>query len=257
MADIADQGGRRGRISSYFRTKAGVVIAALLHAAALGDKDMLWLLRAVNGDRRGLERGRGDSRSSFGRTTPRLRCRTCGAFIDLDERTKGPIFATTANAFAAYRLPGSAALDREAGWRDFFDTAEFVAGDPDGFNPWRVALLGEGATAMERLGAGIGQKGRFDTVYITASSEQQNLVAPIIAGFLSQVREATFARYRADEAEDRFNRPAVLWALDEIAGIAPMRDLPETLSQSGGQNLLVACLSPGPRHGPGQVGQGR
>ena len=88
-----------------------------------------------------------------------------------------------------------------------------------------------------------GPKGRFDTVYITASSEQQSLVAPIIAGFLSQVREATFARARKDEADDYFTRPPVLWALDEVAGIAPMRDLPETLSQSGGQGLLVAiCL---------------
>ena len=88
-----------------------------------------------------------------------------------------------------------------------------------------------------------GPKGRFDTVYITASSEQQSLVAPIIAGFLSQIREATFTRARKDEADDYFTRPPVLWALDEVAGIAPMRDLPETLSQSGGQGLLVAiCL---------------
>ena len=89
----------------------------------------------------------------------------------------------------------------------------------------------------------LGAKGRYDTVYITASSEQQNLVAPIVASLLSQIREATFARHRADEAADYFTRPPVLWALDEVAGIAPMRDLPETLSQSGGQGLLVAvCL---------------
>ena len=44
-------------------------------------------------------------------------------------------------------------------------------------------------------------------------------------------------------ADDYFTRPDSLWALDEVAGIAPMRDLPETLSQSGGQGLLVvACL---------------
>ena len=44
-------------------------------------------------------------------------------------------------------------------------------------------------------------------------------------------------------AADEFARPSVLWALDELAGIAPIRDLPETLSQSGGQGLLVAaCL---------------
>ena len=241
MADVADSGtGGGGEYASYFRTKAGVVIAALLHAAALGDKDMLWLLRAVNGDRVALNQAAETLDDALG-SDAQIASSDLHGVIDLDERTKGPIFATTANAFAAYRLPGALRSTGKPGGGDFFDIDKFVAGDPDGFNPWRVALLGEGATAMERLGAGIGQKGRFDTVYITASSEQQNLVAPIIAGFLSQVREATFARYRADEAEDRFNRPAVLWALDEIAGIAPMRDLPETLSQSGGQNLLVAC----------------
>ena len=157
--------------------------------------------------------------------------------LELDERSKGPIFATTANAFAAYRLPGALRSTENPN----FDVADFVAGDPYGFNPWRVALVGEDASPMESLGAEIGQKGRFNTVYITASSEAQNLVAPIIAGFLSQTREATFARHRKDEAADNFSRPALLWALDEIAGTAPMRDLPETLSQSGGQNLLVAC----------------
>ena len=48
-----------------------------------------------------------------------------------------------------------------------------------------------------------------------------------------------------DRAKGR-RRPATLWALDEVAGIAPMRDLPEaTLSQSGGQGLLEARVLQG------------
>ena len=43
----------------YFRTKAGVLASALLHAAALEDKPMSWLMRAVSGNSEsGTKRGR-------------------------------------------------------------------------------------------------------------------------------------------------------------------------------------------------------
>jgi type IV secretion system protein VirD4 len=238
MADISEQGNAEN--SAYFRTKAGVVIAALLHAAALGDKPMLWLMRAVNGERRVLEEAEEILDASFEADT-QIALSDLRGVLELDERSKGPIFSTTANAFAAYRLPGAIASTEDVN----FDPAAFAAGDPEAFNPLRVAdPHGEENPDQDTVLAwALGPKGRYDTVYITASSEQQNLVAPLIAGFLSQVREATFARRRKDEADDNFTRPPVLWALDEVAGIAPMRDLPETLSQSGGQGLLVAvCL---------------
>jgi hypothetical protein len=45
MADISEQGSAEN--SAYFRTKAGVLIAALLHGAALGDKPLvLWRIFA-------------------------------------------------------------------------------------------------------------------------------------------------------------------------------------------------------------------
>ena len=235
MADISEQSNREN--SAYFRTKAGVMIAALLHAAALGDKPMMWFLRAVNGERRILDEAEEILDSSFEADT-QIALSDLRGILELDERSKGPIFATTANAFAAYRLPGALASTENVN----FDPADFVAGDPDGFNPLRVADRRGGKPKRVTRGE-FGLKGRYNTVYITASSEQQNLVAPIVASLLSQIREAAFARHRADEANDYFTRPPVLWALDEVAGIAPMRDLPETLSQSGGQGLLVAvCL---------------
>jgi len=238
MADISEQGNADN--SAYFRTKAGVMIAALLHAAALGDKPMMWLLRAVNGERRILEEAEEILDQSFEADT-QIALSDLRGILELDERSKGPIFATTANAFAAYRLPGAIASTENVN----FDPAAFAAGDPEAFNPLRVADPSgeENPDQAMLLAWQLGPKGRYDTVYITASSEAQNLVSPIIAGFLSQVREATFTRARKDEADDNFTRPPVLWALDEVAGIAPMRDLPETLSQSGGQGLLVAiCL---------------
>jgi hypothetical protein len=238
MADISEQSNSEN--SAYFRTKAGVLIAALLHGAALGDKPMIWLLRAVNGERRILEEAEEVLDQSFEADT-QIALSDLRGILELDERSKGPIFATTANAFAAFRLPGALASTENVN----FDPAEFVAGDPEAFNPLRLAdPSGEQNPDQDMMLAWqLGPKGRFDTVYITASSEQQSLVAPIVASLLSQIREAAFARCRADEAADYFSRPPVLWALDEVAGIAPMRDLPETLSQSGGQGLLLAvCL---------------
>ena len=239
MADIAESGsGGGGENSSYFRVKSSVVIAALLHAAALDDKPMMWLLRAVNGERKVLAEA---TEILDGSLSPdsQIAASDLTGVLELDDRSRGAIFATTANAFAAFRLPGALASTENVN----FDPADFVAGDPHAFNPLRLSPVSGNATPMDVVGAQVGHEGRFDTVYITASSEQQNLVAPIVASFLSQIREATFARNRTDEANDYFTRPPVLWALDEIAGIAPMRDLPETLAQSGGQGLLIAaCL---------------
>ena len=44
--------GNYGKYSPFFRIKAGVLIASLLYAAALKDKPMLWLLKAVANDTR-------------------------------------------------------------------------------------------------------------------------------------------------------------------------------------------------------------
>ncbi|HUK68330.1 MAG TPA: type IV secretory system conjugative DNA transfer family protein [Streptosporangiaceae bacterium] len=52
MADVAEIG--NGPDSGYFRTKSGVLIAALLHAAAIENKEMLWMMRAAAGDARVL-----------------------------------------------------------------------------------------------------------------------------------------------------------------------------------------------------------
>ena len=110
-----------------------------------------------------------------------MRCRDLRGVLELDERIQGPDLCHHGQRLCRLPAARSAALDREP---SNFDIGRFVAGDPDGFNPWRVALSARTQPRWSVLGAEIGQKGRFDTVYITASSEQQNLVAPIIAGFL-------------------------------------------------------------------------
>lgn len=85
-----------------------------------------------------------------------------------------------------------------------------------------------------------------DTVYITAPSHQQALVAPLIVGLLEQIRYATYARAgegRCDCGEHGSGESPVLWCLDEVANIAPIHDLPALVSEAGGQDLhVVACL---------------
>ena len=59
--------------------------------------------------------------------------------------------------------------------------------------------------------------GVYDTVYLTASSSRQSLVASLVAALLSQLRDACFNQHRIDRAKGK-RRPATLWALDEVAG---------------------------------------
>jgi type IV secretory pathway TraG/TraD family ATPase VirD4 len=76
-----------------------------------------------------------------------------------------------------------------------------------------------------------------DTVYITAAAHQQQLVAPLVVGLLHEIRLATFATHRSG------HHARVLFALDEVANIAPIHDLPGLVSEAGGQGLQVlACV---------------
>ncbi|WP_222595808.1 type IV secretory system conjugative DNA transfer family protein [Cellulomonas aerilata] len=81
-----------------------------------------------------------------------------------------------------------------------------------------------------------------DTVYITAPSHLQNNLAPLVAGLLEEIRDATYRYARSPQYSDRDSNP-VLWALDEVANIAPLKKLPGIVSEAGGQGLQVmACL---------------
>lgn len=73
-----------------------------------------------------------------------------------------------------------------------------------------------------------------DTIYITAPEHKQALCAPLIVGLLEQIRHATYQQAHGHNQARR-----MLWALDEVANIAPIHDLPALVSQAGGQNLQV------------------
>ncbi len=76
------------------------------------------------------------------------------------------------------------------------------------------------------------------TLSVGSTGRRQAQVAPLVVGIVGDVRDATYARTR----EGRGGPPTLL-ALDEVANIAPIPDLPAMVSEGGGQGLLVlACL---------------
>lgn len=135
------------------------------------------------------------------------RARLAGAVIDgiakSDSRELSGIWSTAASVLAAYR---SEAVLSSATDPNFH---------PAGFSSSR------------------------DTVYICAPAERQELVAPIVTAFLASVRSDAYSRAAARE---RTPGPLLL-ALDEVANIAPLPDLPATVSEAGGQGVAVlACI---------------
>jgi len=73
---------------------------------------------------------------------------------------------------------------------------------------------------------------------VCAPARYQALMAPVVVAFLEQVRAATYQT----AAKGALRLPVTL-ALDEVANIAPLPDLPAMISEGGGQGLLtMACL---------------
>jgi len=80
--------------------------------------------------------------------------------------------------------------------------------------------------------------GRFvtsqDTIYIHAPAEHQHLAAPLVCGLLAEIRRATYDHYRNGTLPT-----PVLFALDEVANIAPIAELPQIASEGASQGLLL------------------
>ncbi len=81
------------------------------------------------------------------------------------------------------------------------------------------------------------------TLYVCATGQNQALVAPMVVGLIAEVREAVYAGYAKALRDNTTPVAPVVLALDEVANIAPLPDLPRMVSEGGGQGLLtLACL---------------
>ena len=77
-----------------------------------------------------------------------------------------------------------------------------------------------------------------DTVYIAAAAHEQQLLAPLVVGLISELRDAA---YRRHAQKDPGGLPLLL-LLDECANIAPVPGLPAMLSEGGGQGVQTLVV---------------
>lgn len=181
----------------HWEERAEALLAPLLHAAAVSDATASDVLRWVH--RRNLGEARLVLDAGGADPGTAIAADVLAGLAATEERELSGIWSTAAGALAAYR--GAAALS--AADRPNCDMASLVESS--------------------------------DTVYICASSRHQALVAPLVVGFLEELRAATYARLPG--------RPPVVLALDEVANVAPLPDLPAVVSEGGGQGLVtLACL---------------
>ena len=73
-----------------------------------------------------------------------------------------------------------------------------------------------------------------DTIYIHAPAEEQTAAAPLVCGLLAEIRRATYHAHATGQLAGW-----VLFALDEVANIAPLEELPQIASEGGGQGLML------------------
>jgi type IV secretion system protein VirD4 len=119
--------------------------------------------------------------------------------FNTEDRERSSIFSAAADALQAYTSEDALATTRDPN----FDAGAFVRSS--------------------------------DTIYIDAPAEQQAAAAPIVCGLLSEIRRATYNAH----ANQQLTAGRVLFALDELANIAPLEELPQIASEGGGQGLLL------------------
>ena len=204
----AEGHGNRAEAVDHWTERAQALLAPLLHAAALEDIELAGLLRWVD------RRESSHAMAVLERAGSEAPANQLAGIAVTDAREQSGIWSTASGVLAAYR--STAAL------------ATTVAPDFD-------------ARAFCASGA---------TLYICASGSHQALAAPLVVSLLSEIRDAAYAR-----ASERVNErtlpstpdtdppaPLVL-ALDEVANIAPLPDLPSMVSEGGSQGVLtLACL---------------
>lgn len=132
-----------------------------------------------------------------------LAAEVLNSFLNMDNRALGSVFLTAGSIISAYNAHGALSSAQHAN----FDPGQFSQSS--------------------------------DTVYITLTGQLQDRLAPLVVGLLEDIRRAQYLRHRRDVVPR--DSPAMLWALDETANIAPLRTLPALLSDGGGQGIQALC----------------
>jgi type IV secretion system protein VirD4 len=188
---------------SHWTERAQSLMAPLFHAAALDGSDMRTLL--TWGDRRQALPAQQILAGQDGQATTLARNLLDG-IVTTDQRELSGIWSTASGALSGFRSDEALAATSDPD----FDAHGFVRSS--------------------------------DTIYIATPAHLQVQVAPLVVGLIEDIRRATYAR-AADRTSPAQDRPPVVLALDEVANIAPLPDLPAMISEGGGQGLVtLACL---------------
>ncbi len=129
-------------------------------------------------------------------------------FSKTDSREQSGIWSTAASVLSGYRTDAALATTRGV----MIDPAEFVRSRA--------------------------------TLFVCGGSDQQLLSAGAVAGLLSDLRSAAYESHLRDVSSiGRRTMPPMLLALDEVANIAPLHDLPHLVTEGGSQGVLtLACF---------------
>lgn len=127
--------------------------------------------------------------------------------LDTDSREQSGIWSTAASILSCYR--SEASLETARG--ELLDAKRFVAGR--------------------------------DTLYVCAPGDQQKLVAPVISALLQDLKAAAYEASAERSPLGIAGDVPMLFALDEVANIAPLNELPGIVTQGGSQGVVVlACF---------------
>jgi type IV secretory pathway TraG/TraD family ATPase VirD4 len=193
LADASSDGD--SEIASYWRGEAAKLLAPLLHAAALGERDMSTVLGWVDTQEERVVSAI-LSAASAGPARAQLK-----AISELDSRNRGTTYMSAASVLAAYRYP------------------EVQQSSGADFSPQRFL-----ASAA-------------DTLFLVAEDRHQQLVAPLLVALLAAVLHEAIETGTFRDGERRLKL-----LLDEAANVAPLSDLPRTMSQVAGHGIRVATV---------------
>lgn len=224
--------------SNFWESRASDLLAVMLFYAGQRGRSMEWLVQAI-----AAMRLQDDflpiveDLGSMGHSMPSGILR---GIIMGGDRTRADIFATASVVLRPFLLPAALEMTKDPN----FDLVQFVAGLPDTKSqlieehPINADSVVDGKFVEKPWDDWIKQDGAYYTVYISTSEENMSLVAPLIVGFLGDIKRQVYAQHRADELAGVPRRPPVLWAIDELAS-CPIPDLAVTLRDSGSSGLLI------------------
>ena len=200
----ASRAGSPSPSEHHWNERAGALLSTLLHAAATDSLAMPDVLRWI--DRHDATRPLEILAATAGaNSTP---TDLLAGIVATDSREQSGIWSTASGVLAAYRTESAMASTaaQAPSWREFCDGP--------------------------------------NTLYVCATGRRQRQFAPLVVATIGDVRDAAYERSRQEGAGGASGAGApILLALDEVANIAPIPDLPAMVSEGAGQGLLVlACL---------------